>query len=276
MRVLFTLLISSSVLALMYLDDPSWVTTAEKFLSQSNESILLNKEVRIEGLSTLSRTEIERVLPVEKSIPWWIANRPVVEARVAENPKVKGAVVESCPGGWFSEWGCFVITIQERVPKYVGSIDDKLWLMSDDGAFMSPIEKPSASNRSLEGIIRLDGLASQSNSPDLLRHQLALVQSSAERLERAVGRDIGRIGFEGHNDLVVWFRGLEFPVVFGVAGESAVPLEEQAARFQALLGQIGQRVSEVARIDLAFSKVGSISLKPPPVNPPKTEEMRPR
>ena len=264
MRFLFTLLITACVGALLYLDDPSWVTVVGRYVSAVDEGLLAGKDVRIEGLSTLSRTEIERVLPVEKSVPWWMANRRAVEARITENPRVQSAKVESCPGGWLAEWGCFVVSVTERKARYVGSVDDKVWLISDDGAFMRPIEAGEQGSLGIEGLVRLSGLASQSNSPDVLRHQLAVVRDSAARLEGSVGRGIVRIGFEGRSDLPVWFQGFDFPVVFGVAPESGVPLEEQAERLRALLAQLGARVSEVSRIDLAFSKVGSVTLKTGP------------
>jgi hypothetical protein len=59
---------------------------------------------------------------------------------------------------------------------------------------------------------------------------------------------------------------LPFPVVFGSSSsESAAVIEDQGRRLKALLVQLKDRLPEIQRVDLAFSKVGVVKFKAPPV-----------
>ena len=52
-----------------------------------------------------------------------------------------------------------------------------------------------------------------------------------------------------------------FPVVFAGASDSPLPLSEQAERLATLLGKLKDRFGEVARVDLAFARVGVVKFR---------------
>jgi hypothetical protein len=115
----------------------------------------------------------------------------------------------------------------------------------------------------------VEGLASRASSPDTVRSQLALASGSIGTLEREVGRSVGSLRFESRGDFSVVFDGLPFPVVFAGSPDASISLKEQGARLAALLTKLQNRLGDVAKIDLAFSRVGIVKFRAeePPTKP---------
>jgi hypothetical protein len=265
MRVLFTALITSVFLIIQYLDNPRLCGT---FLAAGTNfwaRVTQDKEIRLDGLRWMSRTEIEKLLPLNRSVLWWLLNSPVVKAKLAENPWVGSVNVDRCGEGLFSKWGCFVVSINERAPRYLGIVDGEPWVIAEDATFLVPATnalKEEAEGR-YRGVVALEGLASRHQSPDLVRSQIAFASHTIEQLEKVVKRSVHGLNFEGRGDVGVTFEGLRFPVVFSSSGDSSVSLSEQAERCNKLLAQLHARLNDVERIDLAFSQVGVVKFKGP-------------
>jgi hypothetical protein len=250
------------------LDNPGRLSNGLESAKQRAIAFLNTKEVRIEGLRTISRTEIERSLPLTRSVGWWLVNETSIKARVAENPWVKSVDLEPCQGRWLPKFGCFTLTIEERTPRFIALVDDERWIIGADGALITPAkgDAPGMSDEMLRSLVPLYGLASRVSSPERSQAQLDLAQRAITVLERSVELPVESISFEGKGDISVDFDHVPFPVVFGSSSpEASSVIEDQGRRLKALLVQLKDRLVEIQKVDLAFSKVGVVKFKAPPV-----------
>lgn len=266
MRVLVTILITAGVVTLHAFDNPQGFARIWNRVSQTTESVLKEKEIRIEGLHTLTRMEVEKLLPIERSVAWWHANGTEVQTLLKKNPWVSEVSVTSCPDTVASQWGCFVVSVAEHVATFNASVDGAPWAIAEDGSFIVPL-------RDLRGrevrneLVRVGGLASRANSPDLVRAQLAAASKLRGILEKEVGRSIAALDFQGQGDFSVSFRDLAFPIIFAAGQDAKVPLLEQGTRCAELLKRLRDRLGEIEKIDLAFDRVGVVTFKAPPPPP---------
>ncbi len=260
MRVLLTLVTTLSVGALLAFDNPEGFRSVSNSIAVRGEQLWSDKELRIDGLRMLSRSEIERLLPLQRSVAWWHLNAAEVEAKLNQNAWVESATLASCPESWASRWGCFLVQIKERQPMFIGTFDGKAWILDRDGRSLVPQSDLAA--RGFSGrLIEVRG-AANSSSPDLVRAQLSAASRLCETVAKEVGRPIRELEFLGQGDFSLLFEGLPFPVVFAAGKDAKVPLAEQGVRCAALLRQLGTRFADVAKIDLAFDRVGVVQFKP--------------
>jgi hypothetical protein len=267
MRALFTSLIASSVVLIHVLDNPGRLSNGLESAKQRAIAFLNTKEIRIEGLHAIPRAEIERSLPLTRSVGWWMLNETSIKSRVAENPWVKSVELEPCRGSWVPKFGCFTLTIEERKPRFIALVDEERWIIGADGALITPAkgDAPGMSDEMLRSLVPLYGLASRVSSPDRSQAQLELAQKAITVLERSVELPVESISFEGKGDISVDFDRLPFPVVFGsTSSDASVVIEDQGRRLKALLVQLKDRLPEIQKVDLAFSKVGVVKFKAPP------------
>lgn len=266
MRVLFTSMIASSVLLIHVLDNPALFSDGWVNIKQRGIKLLNTKEVRIEGLHALSRSEVERVLPMSKSPVWWMLNETSIQAKLAENPWIKGASVESCPGTILPKFGCFIVSVEERKPRFIAVVDNERWIIGADGTFIMPAAGAGdgISQQSLASLIPLKGLASRVSAGDRTKAQLATAEYSIAALERSVQLPVRAISFEGKNDIAVTFDRIPFPVVFSAPSDIPSTVEEQGRRCRALLLQLKDRLNEIEKVDLAFAKVGVVKFRTVP------------
>jgi hypothetical protein len=259
MRVLITLVTTISVGALLAFDNPKGFRSISNSVAVKGEQLWSDKELRIDGLRLLSRSEIEKLLPLQRSVAWWHLNASEVEAKLNQNAWVESATLESCPESWASRWGCFLLQVKERQPMFIGSFDGKPWVIDRDGRSLVP--QSDLAGRGFSGqLIEVKG-AANSSSPDLVRAQLSAASRLCDTVAKEVGRPIRALEFLGQGDFSVSFEGLPFPVVFAAGKDAKVPLAEQGVRCAALLRQLGTRFSDVAKIDLAFDRVGIVQFK---------------
>lgn len=263
MRVVVTLLIAAGVVALHALDNPEGFARVWGRFTSSTEAVLQDKEIRIDGLNRLPRTEVERLLPLDRTVAWWHANSTEVQAAVRRNPWVAEANVSACPDTIKSRWGCFVVSIKERVPTFLASIDNMRWIIDREGSFIVPQSDATCVGDGA-GLIGVSGLASRAHSPDLVKAQLSAASRLVQVLEKRVGRAITTLEFHGQGDFAVQFKGLEFPIVFAAGRDSKIPLAEQGERCAELLKHLAGRLAEIQKIDLAFTQVGVVTFLPTP------------
>jgi len=261
MRVLFTLLISASVITLHAFDNPSRAKKLLELCSNRTLALWRDKEIRIEGLSVLSRAEVERALPLSESVVWWKMHSTDIQSRLEQNPWVQSVSIAECEGSRVSSWGCFVLSIKERTPTYRATVDNVQWIIDRGGSFIAPVGDPAAKGYA-RNLITVQGLASRSTSPDIVRAQLAAASHLLGILEREVRRPIQALEFLDQGDFSVRFGGLSFPVVFGAGEDAKVPLSDQGQRCAQVLLRLQDRFGEIEKIDLAFDRVGVVKLRP--------------
>lgn len=267
MRVLFTSLIASSVVLIHVLDNPGRISDGLELAKQRAISFLNTKEIRIDGLRLVPRDEVERVLPLNRSVGWWMLNETTIKARIAENPWIKSVQLSSCAGALIPKFGCFQISIEERKPRFLALVDDERWIIGEDGALIIPSKgnAPGLSDETFRALVPLYGLASRVMTPDRFQAQLQLAQTAIRVLERSVDLPVESITFEGRGDIAVDFATIPFPVIFGATAVDASPvIEDQGRRLKALLAQLKDRLPDIEKVDLAFSKVGVVKFRPAP------------
>lgn len=263
MRVLITLVTTLSVGALLALDNPERCWSLVESISSRGTQLWNEKEIRIDGLQLLSRAEIEKILPLHRSVGYWHVNATEIQAQLSQNAWVQDATLSSCPETWASRWGCFLLRIQERQPMFVAAFDGNSWVIDRDGAFLVPLSELASRNFSGK-LISVRGVAASANSPDLVRAQLSAASELCDTLEKQVSKPIRELEFLGQGDFAVSFDGVPFPVIFAAGKDAKVPLVEQGERCSALIKQLGSRLYDVAKVDLAFDRVGVVQFKPVP------------
>lgn len=262
MRALFTLLITASVATLHVLDNPTGVRAWTERARTAAVRLWNEKEVRIEGLQTLPRADIERLLPMNNSVAWWKLQTTSIQGKIAQNPWIANVSVSSCEGGLREAWGCFLISIEERRPTFLAVVDNATWVIDRGGSFIVPYSE-SLPVPSKEPLVRVTGLASRHSSPDVVRAQLSAATTLLDTIEREVRRHVRVLEFLSHGDLSVSFRDVPFPVVFGAGVDSAVPLAEQGKRCAELLRRLQDRFPDILKVDLAFDRVGVVKFRTP-------------
>ena len=269
MRILFTSLITATFLVIEVLDNPRLFQRALGTAQEMVSSAAYEKEIRIDGLSALTRSEVESLLPLHRATSWWMANFPTIQGRLEEHPWIKRAVVESCPGNTLSGWGCFILSITERTPKYLATVDSEEWLIAEDGAFLLPLSTVVGKTGlrddqrlsvDVRTITRVSGLASRLNSPDVLGAQMDLVRRIVQLTPPIVHRSVEEIVFQQGSDFSVRFSRVPFPVVFSSSSDGPT-LSDQSERCALLLKKFSDRYQEIEQVDLAFEKVGVVKLK---------------
>ena len=267
MRVLFTSLIASSVVLIHILDNPGRISNGLEAAKQRAISFLNTKEIRIDGLKLIPRDEVERVLPLTRSVGWWMLNETSIKARIAENPWVKSVQLAACEGALLPQFGCFQLSIEERNPRFIALVDEERWIIGEDGALIIPAKgnAPGLTDDMFRALVPLYGLASRVTTPERFQAQLQLAQTAIRVLESSVELPVESITFEGRGDIAVDFANLPFPVIFGAPPVDSSPaIEDQGRRLKALLSQFKDRLPDIQRVDLAFSKVGVVKFRPPP------------
>jgi len=254
-----------SVGALLALDNPRGFRQFVDSVSSRGAQLLNDKELRIDGLHALSRAEVERLLPLNRSVPWWHLHATEIQAQLGQTPWVQEAALEACPDSWASRWGCFVVRIKERQPMFLANFEGNSWVIDREGAFLVP--QRELDGRNFVGqLITVKGLAATANSLDLVRAQLSAAARVSDTIQKEVAKPIRELEFLGQGDFSVSFGGLPFPVVFAGGVDAKVPLSEQGVRCAALLKQLRTRFGDVAKIDLAFDRVGVVQFRPTPMS----------
>lgn len=259
MRVLITLITALSVAALLALDNPTGFRSLFQGIISRSTQVLNDRELRIDGLELLSRSEVERLLPLDRSVVWWHLNATEVQTLLSQNPWIDESKVSSCPESWSSKWGCFLVRIKERRPVFLAHLNGNPWVMDREGRTIVT-QKELASRGFVGKLIELKG-AMNSSSPDAVRSQVSSASVVRDTIEAQVGRSVRDLEFLGQGDLGVGFDGVPFPIVFAAGPDARVSLKEQGERCSALLKQLSARFSDVARIDLAFDRVGIVRFK---------------
>lgn len=260
MRALITLATCIGVGALLVLDNPEGSRALSGALFTRVSHLWHDKELRLDGLRLLSRADIEKTLPLDRSVMWWHLNATEVQAHLSRNTWVEKAELTSCRDSWASRWGCFVLNIKERQPMFLANVDGNAWVIDREGSFLVP-HGELASRKYSGRLITVKGAAS-ANAPDVVRAQLSAASRLCDTVEREVGKSVRELEFLGQGDFSVVFEGLPFPVVFAAGKDAKVPLPEQALRCASLLRQLRSRLADVAKIDLAFDRVGVVQFRP--------------
>lgn len=250
--MLITIITVAVVIIIHAVDNPTWLQSTKKNIFSLVSKDILMKDIRIDGLESLSRIDIERFLPLERSAPWWEANTEVIVAQLKQHPIVGEAKVERCNQ---ASWGCFVVSITERRASFAVSVGESLWAVSDDGAFLREISKESAKTI---GLVFVSDNRSERQSPDRLRSVVKMLAPAVAAVERYTKLDPKSISVSRDGELRVSFNEPDLTAVFSSPTHAKVTRE--AKRLKKILGQLGsEKVLAVKNIDLAYDGMAVIS-----------------
>ncbi|RMD84417.1 MAG: hypothetical protein D6808_07040, partial [Candidatus Dadabacteria bacterium] len=100
-------------------------------------SIWNGKKVEFDGLHFLSPATLKPYLPLSRSNLEWLIFPSRIEKELQKNDMVKKAVISSCSGDLFSQWGCFRIKIVEDRPADFVLGKNTGWIFSESGRFLA-------------------------------------------------------------------------------------------------------------------------------------------
>ena len=131
MRFVSSISCALITIGILYLDNPAPLQRFVVKRADQMQHVVYDKTVSYTGLSLVRKEELDRLLPLQNSVPWWLFSRDAVETTLLRHSLVKKAELRTCDRFAVTNWGCFEIDIEERHPAYAALIDD------DPGKYLS-------------------------------------------------------------------------------------------------------------------------------------------
>ena len=251
-----------ATLSLWFLGKP-YLNVVDPYVQAATEAICCDIDVVLEGNVAVSESDVTRLLPMERSILWWMFHTEDIRARLSHHPFIEAA--ELLSSGVFP-WGTFVIKLKERDPAYLALLPDKkLWLVSDKGELVRLF---SDSRLSIESLPLVKGLVPSRHVDErkVLRRALYVQQFLAHAAE-SLSTPVRGVTLFGNGDLRVHFERVPFPVTFGSIEANPERVSVELVRFQKILDTLEDKEA-VESLDLAFEQTAVIKRKKSPENSP--------
>lgn len=263
MRLLVSFAVILAASSLLLWRYPEVAKRGYQEITEKSDQFLTEKQIDISGLTVLGRSDIVKDLPLSKSVSWWHLHHREIESGLERNVLIQKAVVKRCET--FSV-RCFEISIQEREPAFITTLNDTVWLIGNDGGFITPVPKKQFEEKGANVVmgrkpIVVEGLLSDSVSPDAAKARIQYVKAMIAAVEPETGLKVVWVDLRKNGETALRFSGFGFEAIFDVSGSDLVKVREEAQRLKTVLNQFGDRVSDIARVDLAFDKVAVAKLK---------------
>ena len=217
------------------------------------------------GLERLKGEDLEVLLPTDKPFWWWLISAPSIERGLVANPIVKSAAIERCE--WYA-LRCFKINIVERYATALFSLPGGWWLLGDDGVMIGQI---TADGKARSELPTIEGGARFSATPGVMRERILSVLALLSVFN---DRDIKSITFSSDTEIILSFTDRSYEVLFELGTPDRV--KEQIARLAEVKSQLGERIKDVSRIDLAFNSQAVVRFKEPALLPAQNRPKRPK
>lgn len=266
----YAIALGTFLLALFIIQtQPNWLVYGWSAVKDFSYSKSYDKHVEFSGNTILTRADLLKRLPMDRSVFWWILNPKEIEVSLSTEQLLSDAKVSSCSRWYVSNWGCFTITVVERLPAFVALFSDKAWLVGQDGGFLSPLPKDVDLDKAVNKLERkfgrmwiLKGLEDVKGSPDLIRSRFEFARDSLKLIEQGSEFGIQWAQVSHPGELVVKFKRYPFPVTFGGPDASEENWVSQAHRFQILISKLQNRIERIERVDMAYSILGVVQYYP--------------
>lgn len=247
-----------ATLSIWFLGRP-YMRFADPYMHSVTEAICCDIDVQLQGATAVSEADVSRLLPLERSIVWWLFHKDDIRAALHQHPFIESAEFAS---SGVMPWGQFAIAITERSPSYIAVLPDKkLWLVSEKGELVRLFADSTLDRESLPLV---KGLVPSRHVDErkVLRRAL-YVQEFIAAVAKTELPQLRGISLFGNGDLRVFFTGLTFPVTFGSFEEDIQRASLELVRFQKILDTLEDRDSVVS-LDLAFEQTAVIKRKDDP------------
>ena len=233
-------------------------------IKESAASFSNSKEINITGNLKVSKEKIIKSLPMERSVFWWLINQSKVEKEILNNTYIEGASVNICG---YLKWGCFNISIKERIPSYIAILGDSPWLVGKDGGFITPLSdsKVQVDANDLNNSVMIKGILEKNYSPDILKAKLNFISESMKVIEQKLNNKVQGIEVKSDSEFYIKFKNTDYIVIFNFANLKTISIEDQAIRLKKILAQYKGRTEEIKQIDLAFDNMGVVQRKSAPL-----------
>lgn len=245
--------------------------TAYRQITQGISKILQNQKLEIKGNKYLKETAIEKLLPEDRSIFWWLINKDSVEKDLLKNALISSANIKKDPRCWL---GCYTLTIKERIPTYVVFLNSQAWIVGNDGHFILPI--PGVSSESqldkylkvtenklilISGVVDPSMSSDVATSPDFTKARISYINSVVPVIESEVRRSVKSLTMAANGELEVVFNDITPKAVFEYNGDDLSHIGKSAKRFFSVLQKFAGREGELKQVDLAYDKLAVLKLK---------------
>ncbi len=226
------------------LDYASWS------IRKSFDLAIYNVEIEFIGLSRLRNEDLEVLLPTEKPFWWWLVSAPTIEKALVGQPLVKSAVVSRC--AWYSI-KCFLVSVVERQPVALVSLRGGWLLVGDDGGVIGPVSDDGRARSSLPIVIGSDRFET---TPQVMREKLLAVLELFIALEP---NSPTTVAFSSDSEVLLGFDTNHPEVLLELGTPSRI--SEQLTRLAEVSAQLGERLSQAQRIDLAFQSQAVVTFR---------------
>lgn len=270
MRFVSSISCAFITIGMIYLDNPAPLNRFVRNRASEVEHVVFDKRVAYTGLSYIRPEEIEVLLPMERSVPWWIFNKEQIETTLLRHSLVRKATLKTCDKLAVTDWGCFSIDVQERHPMFAALIDDEVWILGEDGGLLFPIPRDQFDTQPLAKIlsknlarevpssISLKILQVAGSSPDLIHARLSYTRRAVEIIEEHSRLEVAMARCSHQGEIRARFEGYPFEVIFDYAEDAPKTLTVEAQRLSALVMEFGQRAQTIELIDLAYNKLAIV------------------
>ncbi len=238
--------------------------------SSKLHTALYQREIRVSGASIISEKSLKLDSFASNSSIWWRLNHSEIERQILADPIVATASVRPCTT---FALGCFTVNITERTPNMIASINNRYWVVGDDGGLLAslPLEKElfaRLDQLALAGKVidlkeapRVTGLMPEGASEEVLKARYAYLKSAMPVIESLSDKRVGSVKFYENGELEVRFKEMDIPVVFGYAAGDLDIVKKGAKRLRRILSELGTNTGNLEKIDLAMDKVVVVSTK---------------
>jgi hypothetical protein len=257
-------------IGILYLDNPAPLQRFVTRRADQMQHAIYDKVINYGGLSLVRREELDRLLPMQNSVPWWLLSADNVESTLLRHSLVKKAELRTCDRFAVTNWGCFEIQIEERRPSYAALIEDEVWILGQDGGLLFPVAREKFESESLQKILsrhlardvsadaKLKMLQIAGSSPDLIHARLEYTRRAVEIIEKHSKLEVALARCSHDGEIRARFEGYPFEVLFDYRVDAPKTLTTEAERLAALIKEFGARVQTIELIDLAYNKLAIV------------------
>ena len=251
---LFTFILLSFFILFYSIENEGFVAKNKIFSS------LFNRQINIEG---------NKVVPAEqilnyandvkvKSNVWWFLNKDFIKISFKQNRFLKNVQINSCKRLSFA---CYKIVVSEKIPKFILKNFNSYWLVSNDLAFIAPLNAGDVNHYFFNLPVVEDSFA-RTKAPEYLRARLAYINRELDFLSKAYKKEVRHLVLLDEGEMSVGFYGEKFITQFSNYERYPNKRGEEKHKLNQILAYLGKENAstiELAKIDLTLDNYAVVT-----------------